>query len=65
MRPEPPESRLKRVNTIHKMVRNGTYEIPAEAVAEAILRHYAHVEAPASLRERMAAPESPESDNRD
>ena len=65
MKSEPPESRLKRVDTIHKMVKNGTYRIPAEAVADAILRHHAHVEAPASLRERMAATESPESDNHD
>lgn len=50
------------MDTIHKMVRNGTYKVPAEAVAEAILRHHAHIEAPASFGERMAASESPESD---
>ena len=65
MKSEPPESRLKRVDTIHKMVRNGTYKVPAEAVAEAILRHHTHIEAPASFGERLAASESPESDHGD
>ena len=65
MKSEPPESRLKRVDTIHKMVKNGTYRIPAEAVADAILRHHALAEAPASFGERMVAPESPESDYHD
>ncbi len=65
MNPEPPEARLARVDAIHTMVNNGTYYVPVEAVAEAILRHHRGGDGSRLFSDGPAPSEPPEPDHRD
>ena len=63
MKSEPAESRLMRVDAIRTMVEDGTYEVPAEVVADAILRHHRGRLRIDSPNRRTMTPEPPERDN--
>jgi hypothetical protein len=63
MKSEPPEPRLVRVDAIRRMVDEGTYDVPAEAVAAAILRHHQRSARRGSVGERPVTADPPETDD--
>lgn len=52
------------MDAIHRMVSSGTYEVPAEDVVDAILRHHEERATGASAGERPFASQPPETNNR-
>ena len=65
MNSELPESRLMRVHAIRKMVEEGTYDVPAEAEAAAILRHHQRSARRGSVGGGPVAADPPQADHYD